>query len=492
MSLGDKTQIIQPLQTAIDNLESYYKYIVTRHTGSIWGLLSTICLVISMIGVIGDWIDFWSNENLLVQIINAIVFIITLIYKIINFAHHYEDRFTTVETIQKVYDDVEPPSCQWERWDMVDNKKNHDAVYVNMQINAWLMSDAEIGIKRDKNSEKALRTYIKDPERWKKIFKPFLDNNHRNVMYNGGQFYNEKKFGISKEFEPGDKDILVHKTCYYDSYLTNIIPGKQLIYNRDDTSAVDTITELPYQVSTDNQIKTLERIGSKSRANEPGVTTICITSSGNIFLWRQTKMAQSNAGLISASGSGSSDWNDCTAFFEDADGFRKAIISGMERELWEESCGDRRVSKEKFLSEVDTRILGYFRWLKKAGKSEFVGLSRLKDVRLEGFLKAEMSEVKEGFSIDAKNIKSLRQGINHLIKRKGKHKTSGTRNYEIKECSVSCAMALLALSQVCKNYCKECQASCKHTGGKYSKCACTIKPYDAFFDGVLIVKPDSK
>lgn len=491
MKFGDKTQIFQPLQTAFDNKLSYYKYGLKMHTG-ILGVASIIVSLASIFGLVTGWVDFWTNDNLWLRLLSVIFLLASSLFNLIDFAHHYDERFTTVNEVPDVYLGVEPPSNQWQRLDMKDIRGNQDTVYINKQINIWLTGNEAIGLYRDRRSEKNLHQYISERGRWNNYFKPFLKYNYRKVMYSGGQFYNESKFGISKEFGPGDKEISVHKTCYFDFYLTNIIPGKQLVFNRNNVVVVDTEDLMPFQLLGDGQKKVLEPLGTKLRANELGVTTICITLSGYVFLWRQTKMAQSNAGLIVASGSGSSDWNDCKGFFGDSNGFRRAIILGMERELWEESCGDRRVSKNEFLQAVDTRILGYFRWLAKAGKSEFVGVSRLTNPNLEGCLTPEESEVKKGYNLDARNMKILQDEIKALLKKeKKRNKTLEAKGYEIGECSISCAMALLMLKKACRDYCKNyCQSECRSTSGKYQECDCTIRPYDALFDGILLVEPN--
>ncbi|MFP3361451.1 hypothetical protein R0K17_29525, partial [Planococcus sp. SIMBA_143] len=56
--------------------------------------------------------------------------------------------------------------------------------------------------------------------------------------------------------------------------------------------------------------------------------------------------------------------------------FRSTIEFSMKRELWEENGGKaHKIGIEEF---AETKLLGFFRWLKRGGKPEFVGISKLR------------------------------------------------------------------------------------------------------------------
>lgn len=57
---------------------------------------------------------------------------------------------------------------------------------------------------------------------------------------------NEIKFGISCGLDPGKDYVEVHKTCYFDSYLTKIILGRELVSSVDGEITAGTENFLPY------------------------------------------------------------------------------------------------------------------------------------------------------------------------------------------------------------------------------------------------------
>lgn len=217
-------------------------------------------------------------------------------------------------------------------------------------------------------------------------------------------------------------------------------------------------------------------------ANEPGVTTLCIKENGSILLWRQNNLAQCSTGQLVASGSGSANWGDCRDFLNDPEknGLRKAVIRGMERELWEESVGQRGISDRKFYENLDTRITGYFRWLKKGGKAEFVGVSRLRNSNsMTENMVPEVSEVLAGEDIPVRSMWMLKEKLQkHLEKPLGEKPYEGVDGENTY--SVSCTMAMYALRNVCREYCAQTCPWTKQDGCRGEDCPC--KPFDVLFE----------
>lgn len=163
--------------------------------------------------------------------------------------------------------------------------------------------------------------------------------------------------------------VTCHKGTYYDTFLTNIINGKQLRSNQDNSIIASAEDYLPIKFN-DNEIF-MKDITSSLVNNEIGISTIAITSDNYLVIWTQNRAAQSSNGLLVPTGSGSCDWSDKVG-----DNFSETIKSAMKRELWEESGAKSLCRQYEDIGE--TIILGYFRWIAKSGKPEFVGLTRVK------------------------------------------------------------------------------------------------------------------
>jgi hypothetical protein len=105
-------------------------------------------------------------------------------------------------------------------------------------------------------------------------------------------------------------------------------------------------------------------------ANQIGVSTIAITADGRAILVTQSIDAFSSPGLWAPSGSGSVDLVDLKSRRKDPR-FTAFIATAMQRELYEES-------HLKYKEIEWTMVLGYFRWLNKGAKPEYVGVTKLR------------------------------------------------------------------------------------------------------------------
>ncbi len=471
MKLDNKTQLFRPLQTPVQNITSFYFYCWRNHKPCIL-VIKTILFVMALVSLVGDVTDFitgtfWS------RLLAVVGFVLPAILTFVEFAGSYEERFTSLETDPELYLGVEvkrsvnPSRNDWERID-IETPSGIDPVFRSDNMDLFLRSGEPIALIRDTNYEKDLRRLISDKSRWEGIYYPFLRHNHRNAMFQGKQFYNEKKYGLSRPLYPGDKQAVVHKTCYFDTYLTNIIPGQKLVYNRDMEVAADASEDALLPFTTEENRKVLKEVGTFTASNELGISTILLTGDDHILLWRQNYLSQCSNGLLMASGSGSADWDDCKDFIGDPDGLRKAVIRGMQRELWEESNGDRAISKARFDNGIETRLTGYFRWLKKGAKPEFSGVTRLVDHSLLRALSPELSEVTDGGKEalrPAGTIAELIESIDQLL--------------SLKNCNVSCTMALRALKDTCQTHCRNCPHK---DDNSCSAETCQKRPYDVLFD----------
>lgn len=181
-------------------------------------------------------------------------------------------------------------------------------------------------------------------------------------------FFNEQKLCLSTDIQLNSTEVLCHRGSYYDTYLTNIISLQKLVKASDKEWVIfDGRKQYPYGLSEEKF--RLCDIKASNVNNEIGVSTMAFTTDRHLILWNQNALAQSSGDMLVPSGSGSADWQDIQG-----GSFTKSIQTGMNRELKEEA------SLNKFSGEQigETRIIGFFRWIRKAGKPEFVGITKMK------------------------------------------------------------------------------------------------------------------
>ncbi|MBQ7559219.1 MAG: hypothetical protein IJT20_03125 [Synergistaceae bacterium] len=455
-------------------------------------------------------------------------------------------RNNRTEKLNEQYIEIQPNYEAYENITVDDNNclfefqsnGTKESVCINLKVNEWLLSEQKIGLRRCKKYEKGLKSQIYNEHNWGNIYSLFLRNNYLKSVHFGYQFLNGSKFGISSELNPNNDFVKIHKTCYFDSYLTNIIPGKTLLKLVDGKVISNTEKFMPYGqdrilLSCDDDI-----LRNIYRANEPGVSVLLMLPNNRILFWRQNNFVLSSANKIAPSGSGSVDWNDCKSFLSAPDGFRKAIIHAMERELWEEAySSEGKISLEDFMNNTETNIIGHFRWLQKSGKYEFVGVTKFLQ-KLPGcnapkpcnmeiidgdlspqiltvgealqtlFISNNMSINKEKSTVSNRlpsfrgiiektselpiisndgevkvtketiNIKEIEvKNINDAVKL-FEHRTMNSI-IEINDYSIPCVMAILYLRQICEDYCEKCsnKSCCKE-----DNIPCNVKLEEAIFN----------
>lgn len=224
----------------------------------------------------------------------------------------------------------------------------------------------DIALEENKEKGKQVFKLIKDNSA---SFLPFLKWQYKLSKFQGKMFFNEQKLCLSKDLNIRKNVATCHRGSYYETFLTNISIGGQLRSNRDNTVIAATEAFLPLKY-LGNEMYIKDITGSIIN-NEIGISTLAITSDNYLVIWKQNRTAQASNDLNVPTGSGSCDWNDKTG-----SNFSESIKKAMKRELWEES-GGARICK-KYADIGDTLILGYFRWLAKCGKPEFVGLTKVK------------------------------------------------------------------------------------------------------------------
>jgi hypothetical protein len=196
------------------------------------------------------------------------------------------------------------------------------------------------------------------------------------------QFSNEDKVCLFTTPYKGIKTILYFKGSYYASYVTNEFSTKRLrtIGSRPRSLRLG----FDWFPVSDNQLKSLE---NSHMGNHIGISTIGFTKDKCLVFWRQNYHAMIAEQLLVCTGAGSLDLSD----IDPNNSLKSTLANGMERELREESS---KQGKEFYFDPVsETRITGFYRWVSRGGKPEFVGITKLVVDACE--LEANDAEVEE-------------------------------------------------------------------------------------------------
>lgn len=173
-------------------------------------------------------------------------------------------------------------------------------------------------------------------------------------------FHNERLIGLAEDIEPGNP-IGLYKSCYYDAYLTNFIHFYQLFAPEGNAY----YSPLYYQYG-----EHLPDISSTVMSNQIGVSTIGFTCDGYVFFLQQNTKADASPEMITPSGSGAANFSDLSKY-----SFSTTIENATNRELFEEGGSPSLVTPKTI---AKTKIIGYFRWINKGGKPDFLSISKLR------------------------------------------------------------------------------------------------------------------
>lgn len=271
-------------------------------------------------------------------------------------------------------------------------KLSRGSIYHSPAFNEWLSHSADWSL-----DHALLKTSPGTPTPRRKIARKRIGNVSISVIgllmkpvLSGTKFYNTSLVGLQSDpfdgFNPEHAPVF-EPTSYFEYYLTNRLctqiyrPKKQ---HEKDVNFFDL-----YPVS-ENRLLPLGSMVNNT-ANVIGVSTIVITKDQMLLSWFQGESNQSSAGLITPTGSGSSDWSDLKEFHKIDPPmpftFKNILKKGMLRELKEETtcCSTtdqncRTKHKNLDLSAhcfKSTMLLGAYRWLEHGAKPDFVGITRL-------------------------------------------------------------------------------------------------------------------
>ena len=224
------------------------------------------------------------------------------------------------------------------------------------------------------------------------------------------RFVNERKVCLGEDLMTSTATLAIYQGTYFHSFLTNELATRNVKTIAGDLLFRD-LANFPKDILGARNV--LHDVTHSHMANHIGVSTVGFTSDKKLFLWRQSIRAQHSDGLLVPAGSGSCDWQDWTGL-RGGSTLRDVLASAMGRELLEES---HFLGAQLEQSVIRTSILGFFLWLRRGGKPEFVGISTIGVHSSE--LEANIQEVNKPedvlFLRPASTLVELRNSVAELL-----------------------------------------------------------------------------
>lgn len=173
-----------------------------------------------------------------------------------------------------------------------------------------------------------------------------------------------------------DTPVPLRKSYYFDALLTaeafrsrifrNNISGEKEVYT-------DLTTYFPvYKETIDGQeaVRFTDDFYQKT-SGHIGITSLLLTENNRVAMMHQGVTKAIGARMVGLGGSGSLDYGDMPETKGVPD-LRDLVVHGMAREVAEETG----LTKYFDVIRDNTIVTGFFRWVDRSGKPEFVGLTR--------------------------------------------------------------------------------------------------------------------
>lgn len=179
----------------------------------------------------------------------------------------------------------------------------------------------------------------------------------------------------------GEGGVTLRKSYYFDALMTaeafrsrifrNNIRGDKEVYT--DLTTYFPVT-LDFTPGGEECVR-FEPEFYKKVSGHIGISTLLLTENRRVAMLCQGTTKAIGARSVVLGGSGSMDYRDVARAGYPKD-FRQAVICGMAREMCEET------GMQAYFDRVlrNTIITGFFRWIDRCGKPEFVGLTRADDM----------------------------------------------------------------------------------------------------------------
>lgn len=177
------------------------------------------------------------------------------------------------------------------------------------------------------------------------------------------------------------RGITVRKSFYFDALLTAEAFRSRIIRN-NITGDREVYTDLTTYFPVRQERVDGEAIGVRLRedffqkvSGHIGITTLLVTENRRVAMLHQGDTKAVGARTVTLGGSGSLDYEELTRAGNPSD-FRKVVTRGMAREMCEET------GMQTWFDAVhhNTLLTGFFRWIDRCAKPEFIGITRAGDV----------------------------------------------------------------------------------------------------------------
>jgi hypothetical protein len=189
---------------------------------------------------------------------------------------------------------------------------------------------------------------------------------HRAITYNGPTV--RQITDITPAAIASNSDVLFQPATYFDDECSNKFVGRFAVRRRDRSEESDDLVN-GLMLDTGGRLREL---ASSRLANAVGVSTLAFTSDLKLVVVLQSSQSGESKSLYAPSGSGSLEPLDREGHTS-IGGF---VAAGMEREFREE-CNLPTSAL------LQTHLTGWARWMGRAGKPEFLGVTRLGDISSE-------------------------------------------------------------------------------------------------------------
>lgn len=257
---------------------------------------------------------------------------------------------------------------------------SNESAFSSDRINSWLSTNLSIPFTEGSSLVGKLALCEANSKKWRErlsVLRYFVIQSHTT---------NELKYCINSIPHPGSVEKLeVKAVSYFDAIITNQCVNLQLYDKPHGTTQTGTLVadlgELyPADMNLAGGMKyyMLSPLSSCSAfANSVGITTLAITKDGYPAIFFEQKAGSvEGQNTMTVIGSGSANHADIS--FDKAD-FKNVLRYGMVRELMEEGGLLTHIDANRIqaLALENTSVLGFFRWVRRAGKPEFIGVTKL-------------------------------------------------------------------------------------------------------------------